>query len=163
MIGGFDGKNCHRTIEYYIPERDQWITENSQMSVKRSGVGAVGLMDNVVIAMGGFNGSTRLSSTELFDIREGTWHLISSMNTPRSNFGVAVLNSTPFVLGGYNQDRTIKEVEMLDLKGNRWVNMPDLGVTRSALACCTVEDVDFIDRIIERADNVLITGGRKEY
>ncbi|KAE9551151.1 hypothetical protein FO519_005638 [Halicephalobus sp. NKZ332] len=162
MVGGFDGKNCHKTIEYYDPDRDQWITESSHMSVKRSGVGAVGLMDNLIVVMGGFNGNSRLSSAEFFDLREGRWHMVSSMNNPRSNFGVAVLNNAPFVLGGYNQEKTIKGVERLELRKNTWIKMPDLETTRSALACCTVEDPDFIDKVIERRDNVLINNFSSE-
>uniref|UniRef100_A0A7E4VV96 BTB domain-containing protein n=1 Tax=Panagrellus redivivus TaxID=6233 RepID=A0A7E4VV96_PANRE len=154
MIGGFDGRQCHKSLEYYDPVRDEWIAERNSMNTKRSGVGAVGIGENVIIAMGGFNGAVRLSTTELYDVREGIWHELGSLNTSRSNFGSCCLAEEPWVFGGYNNERTISECERFDSRMNRWVTTPSMNGSRSALASIAVEHPDFIRQVVQRGSNV---------
>uniref|UniRef100_A0A914P265 Uncharacterized protein n=1 Tax=Panagrolaimus davidi TaxID=227884 RepID=A0A914P265_9BILA len=149
MIGGFDGRQCHRTLEYYCAERDEWINETALMHSRRSGVGAVAINSNVIFAVGGFDGTHRLLTSEAYDIREGLWHPLSNMNSSRSNFGNACLEGEPWVIGGYNADRTIAECERYDIKMNRWIPMPSMSVSRSAVACYVVRNVDWIEKIFE--------------
>lgn len=58
IIGGFDGVNCHPSMETYVPERDEWIVEPQNMHYNRSGVKTVQI-NGVIVAAGGFDGRRR--------------------------------------------------------------------------------------------------------
>ena len=49
-----------------------------------------------------------------------SWSSISSMKTPRSNFGIEVIGDKVLVAGGYNGERTTGEVEVYDDITNQW-------------------------------------------
>jgi len=85
VIGGFDGHACHRTVEYYDPNQDQWAVIEGKMQNRRSGVSALSL-NGALITVGGFTGRTRLNSTEFYDPREGVWHSLCPMITRRLVF-----------------------------------------------------------------------------
>lgn len=52
------------------------------MLLKRSGLKAVAI-GGVIFVTGGFTGSLRIKSSEFFDPREGKWHALKEMNSPR--------------------------------------------------------------------------------
>lgn len=35
-IGGFDGMNCHSSVEYYEPQRDRWFIMSNNMTSRVS-------------------------------------------------------------------------------------------------------------------------------
>ncbi|VDK31597.1 unnamed protein product [Gongylonema pulchrum] len=82
-VGGFDGMNCHESVEYYDPHGNRWFTMGSDMSSRRSGV-RVTKLHGVMVVCGGFDGTNRLKTCEFIDSREGRWHTISPMNRTRS-------------------------------------------------------------------------------
>lgn len=89
------------------------------MTTRRSGVGCVGF-NGFVYAMGGFNGSIRLSSCEKYDPSTNLWTSILDMSHQRSNFGIEVLDDMIFVIGGYNGLYTLSHCECLDVAQNEW-------------------------------------------
>lgn len=56
------------------------------MSEYRVGVG-VGVLDGIMYAIGGFNGSEMLKSVEIYRPNDGVWSLISEMNLCRCRPG----------------------------------------------------------------------------
>jgi len=56
------------------------------MSEYRVGVG-VGVLDGVMYAIGGFNGSEMLKSVEIYNPNDGVWSLISEMHLRRCRPG----------------------------------------------------------------------------
>ena len=52
------------------------------------------VLEDKLYAVGGFNGTERLTSVETLDLRSPNpaWTLSSNLNIRRSNFGIAVLH-----------------------------------------------------------------------
>ncbi|CAG9534297.1 unnamed protein product [Cercopithifilaria johnstoni] len=147
-IGGFDGMNCHSSVEYYEPQRDRWFIMSNNMTSRRSGVGAATL-EGVVFICGGFDGTSRLQTCEFIDTREGKWHRLRSMNRPRSNFGIEVLNNQVVVAGGYGgMVGTIGETEAYDFRSNNWIELPTMSLRRSALYLTRVDNHDIIEAFV---------------
>uniref|UniRef100_A0A915Q397 BTB domain-containing protein n=1 Tax=Setaria digitata TaxID=48799 RepID=A0A915Q397_9BILA len=147
-VGGFDGMNCHASVEYYEPQRDRWFIMSNNMTSRRSGVGAAAI-EGVVFICGGFDGTSRLQTCEFIDAREGKWHRLRSMNRPRSNFGIEVLNNQVVVAGGYGGlVGTIGETEAYDFRSNTWIELPTMSLRRSALYLTRVENHDIIEAFV---------------
>lgn len=106
ICGGFDGQECLQTAEYYNPITNQW-TLIQPMRNRRSGVGESFRWDegfsfltyldkgviayrDAVYAIGGFNGTARLSTGERYNPSMNTWRPITDMFHPRSNFAIEV-------------------------------------------------------------------------
>lgn len=69
----------------YDPERDQWQLVASMMT-RRIGVG-VAVINRLLYAVGGFDGSNRLSSCECYNPDRDEWKTMAPMNTVRSGAG----------------------------------------------------------------------------
>lgn len=65
------------------------------MEARRSTLG-VAVLNSCIYAVGGFDGSTGLSSAEKYDPAIQEWRMIASMSTRRSSVGVCVLNGLVF-------------------------------------------------------------------
>lgn len=88
--------------------------------------------------VGGFDGVIRLNSAEVYNPRTNTWHVVPSMRSPRSNFGIEVVDNCLFVAGGYNGVTTIPDVEFYNITTGEWLIAPAMTISRSALSCCVV-------------------------
>jgi len=59
------------------------------MRSRRSGVSIIA-HESDIYAVGGFDGTNRLKTTEVYDATDNAWRALSQMINPRSNFGVEV-------------------------------------------------------------------------
>uniref|UniRef100_A0A3Q0QUQ6 Uncharacterized protein n=1 Tax=Amphilophus citrinellus TaxID=61819 RepID=A0A3Q0QUQ6_AMPCI len=87
--------------------------------------------------VGGFDGN-HLHTAEVYDTNTNMWNPVSSMLTPRSNFGIEVINNRLFVAGGFNGLTTTFNVESYDAITNEWSAACDMGIFRSALSFAVV-------------------------
>jgi len=71
------------------------------MIVRRQQLG-VGVLDGKAYAVGGSDGSLRLSSVECFDPSTNFWSFVAPMSTCRSGVGVGVLGGAMYAAGGYD-------------------------------------------------------------
>lgn len=69
------------TVEVFDPVTGKW-SKAEAMSMLRSRVG-VAVMNNKLYAVGGYNGSERLSTAEVFNPTERVWSRVSSMHFNR--------------------------------------------------------------------------------
>lgn len=69
----------------YDPERDSWQLVAAMLS-RRIGVG-VAVINRLLYAVGGFDGTHRLSSAECYNPDRDEWRSVASMNTVRSGAG----------------------------------------------------------------------------
>lgn len=60
------------------------------------------VLNGLVYAVGGFNGSLRVRSVDVYDPISDTWNACTSMEARRSTLGVAVLNSLIYAVGGFD-------------------------------------------------------------
>uniref|UniRef100_A0A8R1HQB3 Kelch repeat protein n=1 Tax=Caenorhabditis japonica TaxID=281687 RepID=A0A8R1HQB3_CAEJA len=125
------------------------------MRTRRTGCSAISILDNVCMVIGGFNGSKRLDSAEMYDVREGIWHPVSLMHTSRSNFGACHADDySVYVAGGFDGQTTTKDSERLDLRNRRWQSLPDMNEAKSALRLVKLADHAFLDELFEIPDDV---------
>ena len=88
QVGGYDGasRQCLSTVECYDPEADSWSTV-AEMSARRSGAG-VGVLDNLLYAVGGHDGPIVRKSVEVYDPSTSSWRSVADMATCRRNAGI---------------------------------------------------------------------------
>uniref|UniRef100_A0A3Q3GS94 Kelch-like ECH-associated protein 1b n=1 Tax=Kryptolebias marmoratus TaxID=37003 RepID=A0A3Q3GS94_KRYMA len=75
-------------LSRYDPERDQWHLV-APMLTRRIGVG-VAVINRLLYAVGGYDGTTFLDSVECYDPETDTWSEVTHMTSGRSGVGVAV-------------------------------------------------------------------------
>ena len=76
---------------------DSW-TNVSSMPTPRSGH-AVAVVDGMIYAIGGYDGSGRTSVVERYDPGSDSWTNVSSMPTVKGGIGAATLNGEVYVVG----------------------------------------------------------------
>ena len=59
----------------------------------------MGVVNGIIYAVGGYDGSAHLNTMECFDPMTNTWRTVASMASRRSSAGVAVLNDMLYVVG----------------------------------------------------------------
>lgn len=59
-------------------------------------------MTGKVYAVGGFNGSLRVRTVDVYDAVKDQWTSIASMQERRSTLGAAVLNELLYAVGGFD-------------------------------------------------------------
>ena len=62
----------------------------------------VALINGQVYAVGGFNGSLRVRTVDMYDPVKDSWTACPSMEARRSTLGVAVLNDLIYAVGGFD-------------------------------------------------------------
>lgn len=60
------------------------------------------------------------------------------MLTPRSNFGIEIIDGQLFVVGGFSGLCSICDVEFYDFYTNEWCEAHNMKTFRSAMGCCMV-------------------------
>ena len=129
-VGGKESsESITRTVETYNHMEDRW-KEATGMIVRRQQLG-VGVLDGKVYAVGGSDGSLRLSSVECFDPATNFWSFVAPMSTCRSGVGVGVLGGAMYAAGGYDGRSCLNTVERFDLDKNLWSPVAQMSTRRS--------------------------------
>ena len=132
MFGGYAGDSLC-SAELYDAQADTWH-HIMQMQCKRSGASAISIPDdNKILVIGGYDGQSRVSSTEYYDPLSNTWINGPSMLKERSNFATCVIKDMLYVIGGYTGALTLKNVEVFDLKKKTWSQGSPINYGRSAM------------------------------
>lgn len=85
------------------------------------------------MVLGGYNGSTRVASVEIYDADTDTWSFGPSMSQERSNFATCTLENKLYVIGGYTGSSTLRDVEIFDLREYTWQFGRPINSGRSAM------------------------------
>lgn len=114
------------------------------MEARRSTLG-VAVLNGCIYAVGGFDGSTGLSSAEVFDPRTQDWNMIASMSTRRSSVGVGVVKGVLYAVGGYDgaSRQCLASVERYDVNTNTWTPVADMTARRSGAGVGVLNDILF--------------------
>lgn len=62
----------------------------------------VAVMSGLVYAVGGFNGSLRVRTVDVYDPIKDVWTSVASMEARRSTLGAAILNGLIYAVGGFD-------------------------------------------------------------
>lgn len=129
-VGGKESsESITRSVETYNFLEDKW-KEATGMIVRRQQLG-VGVLDGKVYAVGGSDGSLRLSSVECFDPTTSFWSFVAPMSTCRSGVGVGVMGGAMYASGGYDGRSCLNTVERFDLDKNLWSPVAQMSTRRS--------------------------------
>ncbi|KAJ9592761.1 hypothetical protein L9F63_015572, partial [Diploptera punctata] len=128
---------CQFLVIEYDPEEDRW-TNVRPMHTKRLGVG-VAVVNRLLYAIGGYDGTDRLASGECYHPENNEWNMIKPMKTKRSGAGIAALNQYIYIVGGYDGQRQLKTVERYDTENNSWDMVAGIHIARSALSVTVLD------------------------
>lgn len=129
-VGGKESsESITRSVEVYCMYDNEW-KEATGMIVRRQQLG-VGVLDGKVYAVGGSDGSLRLSSVECFDPASNFWSFVAPMGTCRSGVGVGVLGGAMCAAGGYDGRSCLNTVERFDPDKNLWSPIAHMSTRRS--------------------------------
>jgi len=126
------------SVEMYDPVTRKWGA-TAGMTTQRSRVG-VAVVDDVLYAIGGYDGRERLDTVEAFYPDLKLWKTVSSMNSKRSALGAVAFNSRLYVCGGYDGQTSLDSVEEYNPKENEWKNVPTMSRPRSAAGVAVFEN-----------------------
>nr|XP_015204456.1 PREDICTED: kelch-like ECH-associated protein 1 [Lepisosteus oculatus] len=122
---------CQLRAHRYDPEKDSWQLV-APMQTRRIGVG-VAVINRLLYAVGGFDGTNRLSSAECYNPERDEWKSTAPMNTVRSGAGVCALGNSIYAMGGYDGTNQLNTVERYDIENDRWTFAAPMEHRRSAL------------------------------
>lgn len=152
-IGGFDGRTRLSSVEQYHPENNEWTMVVS-MNCARSGAGkcilnqlinflmsnflGVASIGKYIYVVGGFDGSTQLSSVERFDTESKKWEFMAEITVARSALSLIALDNKLYAMGGYDGTNFLMIVEIYDPIENTWTVGVPLTTGRSGHAAAVI-------------------------
>uniref|UniRef100_A0A7N8Y0B2 Kelch-like protein 10 n=1 Tax=Mastacembelus armatus TaxID=205130 RepID=A0A7N8Y0B2_9TELE len=158
-MGGFSRRIYYNTVERYNPEENQW-TMMSPMRAKSRYTLIVTLFNHTtcscfslissiandvfvlsassVYICGGFNGHRCLSTAEAYNPQTNRWSPVMSMHSPRSYFGIEVVDDQLVVVGGYNGFSSMPAVERYSDDTRMWYSASNIKTAHCGLSCCVL-------------------------
>lgn len=137
-IGGRGkGGDPFSKIEIYNWLQDCW-TSGPRLLMPRRHV-ATAVIDGVIFAVGGHNGSEHLNTVERFDPAIGKWELCQAMVTCRRGMSAAILNGMLYAVGGLDEATCFNRVERYDPKSDVWTEVAPMKVQRGGVAAIGFE------------------------
>ncbi|KAL4082849.1 hypothetical protein QTP88_029505 [Uroleucon formosanum] len=115
------------------------------MLVKRTEFG-VGVINNYLYAVGGYDGTNSLNSSEAFDCSIKKWRMISSMSTTRADLGAGVLNNLLYAVGGfdYSSSEVLNSVECYHPNLDKWTPVAEMSVRRYGAGVGVLDGVMYV-------------------
>ncbi|XP_044754365.1 kelch-like ECH-associated protein 1 [Coccinella septempunctata] len=129
-------------VERYNPVKDQWRV-CSPMSVPRNRVG-VAVMDGLLYAVGGSEGSKYLNSVECYDPDTDKWAPVKSMHYNRLALGVAVVNRLLYAIGGYDGTNRHNSAECYHPENDEWTMINPMHIPRSGAGVAAINQYIFV-------------------
>ena len=99
-VGGM--KQNIRTKQILIMNAGGQLTIYTEMMLQRIGASAASHRGMLIIT-GGWDGSMRLSTTELYDSHNGQWYCCDDLPQPHSWLQSVIVDDTLYLLGGINK------------------------------------------------------------
>jgi len=94
----------------------------------------------VLVILAVFLASTMLPSIPIVRAQENTWTTLAPMPTPRSNFGLAVVNKKIYAIGGSNDTTILATNEMYNPETDTWTTKTSIPTPRSLFAITTCQN-----------------------
>ena len=133
-LGGAD----MASVKKYDPERNIW-TAVTDMGYRRSGAG-VGVLNNILYAVGGHDGPMVRKSVEAYDPETNEWHSVSDMAYCRRNAGVVAYDGMLYVVGGDDGTSNLSSVEVYSPKADSWrILSATMAIGRSYAGVCMID------------------------
>ena len=88
----------------------------------------------LMYAVGGSNGSSDLTTVEVYDQTAKAWTTSAPLPQARSDLGVAVADGRLVAVGGLSGGLVLKSVSVFDLMTKAWDALPDMATGRHGMA-----------------------------
>lgn len=95
-------------------------------------------MGDKVYAIGGFNGSLRVRTVDVYEPATDTWASCRSMEARRSTLGVAVLKGMIYAVGGFDGSTGLSSAEMFNPRTQEWTLIAPMSIRRSSVGVCKI-------------------------
>lgn len=147
-VMGNDKEEITNTVDIYIPATNTWRL-GSSMSNSRQGLGAVVLNDKIYALGGSISGQnglgeTYLSSVEEYNTSQFNWTPKASMNTARSEFGIAAVNRKIYAIGGKSNYNAISSVEEYNPDTDTWTFKTSMPTPRRGFGTAVVNNKIYV-------------------
>ncbi|XP_018319693.1 kelch-like ECH-associated protein 1 isoform X2 [Agrilus planipennis] len=129
-------------VDRYNPVKDIW-RPCSPMMKPRSRVG-VAVMDGLLYAVGGSEGTKYHNSVECYDPEQDRWSWVKPMHTKRLAVGVAVVNRLLYAIGGYDGSKRLNTVECYHPENNEWTVVTSMHTYRSGAGVAAINQFIYV-------------------
>ena len=119
-------------------EVDTWIEGLTDMSTIR-GYLTSAVVDEKIYCIGGYNGSSRLNTVEVYNPTTDSWETKSSMPTKREGLTSTVIDGKIYCIGGYNGSSRLNTVEVYNPTTDSWETKSSMPTNRSGLTSVVVD------------------------
>ncbi|XP_052069410.1 kelch-like protein 2 [Mytilus californianus] len=130
VIGG-QAPKAIRSVECYDFKEERWY-QLAEMPSRRCRCG-VAVVNGLVHAVGGFNGSLRVRTVDVYDPVKDIWSACPSMEARRSTLGVSVLNGLIYAVGGFDGSSGLDTAECYDIRTGEWRTISNMSTRRSSV------------------------------
>lgn len=130
VIGG-QAPKAIKSVECYDFKDDRWY-QLAEMPSRRCRCG-VAVVNGLVYAVGGFNGSLRVRTVDVYDPLKDVWTSCPSMEARRSTLGVAVLNGFIYAVGGFDGSSGLDTAECFEVRTGEWRMIASMSTRRSSV------------------------------
>ncbi|XP_035669434.1 kelch-like protein 2 [Branchiostoma floridae] len=130
VVGG-QAPKAIRSVECFDFKEERWY-QVAEMTTRRCRAGVV-VMNGLIYAVGGFNGSLRVRTVDVYDPNKDTWTSVQSMEARRSTLGTAVLNEYIYAVGGFDGSSGLNTAEYYDQRTNEWRPIACMSTRRSSV------------------------------
>ncbi|EDV22500.1 uncharacterized protein TRIADDRAFT_50655 [Trichoplax adhaerens] len=135
VIGG-QAPKALKGVERFDRESNSW-TDVAPMTSRRCRAG-VAVVDGLIYAVGGFNGSLRVRTVDSYDPIKDLWQPVASMELRRSTLGVAELNGSIYAIGGFDGATGLNSAECFNVITNCWKNISPMNTRRSSVGVASL-------------------------
>jgi kelch-like protein 2/3 len=130
VVGG-QAPKAIRSVECYDFTEDRWVVK-ADLPNRRCRSGVV-VLNGLIYACGGFNGSLRVRTVEIYDPAKDMWMPAPSMEARRSTLGAALLDGRIYAVGGFDGATGLNSAECFDPKLNEWKFIASMTHRRSSV------------------------------
>ncbi|XP_064458270.1 kelch-like protein 2 [Ornithodoros turicata] len=131
LVVGGQAPKAIRSVECYDLKKERWY-QLAELPTRRCRAG-LAVVDGLVFAVGGFNGSLRVRTVDAYDAARDQWTQAPSMEARRSTLGVAVLNGTIYAVGGFDGSTGLNSAECYDPRAEEWKTVASMSIRRSSV------------------------------
>ncbi|XP_030074285.1 kelch-like ECH-associated protein 1 isoform X1 [Microcaecilia unicolor] len=126
------------SLDCFNPMTNQWSSK-APMNVPRNRVG-VGVIDDIIYAVGGSSGSAHLQSVEKYDPEKDEWTFVAAMSVPRIGAGVTACNNLLYAVGGFDGESRWDMVECYHPDKDDWRLIAPMNTIRSGAGVVALDN-----------------------
>lgn len=137
VIVGGQAPKAIRHCEYYDFTTNKWSDLPTELPSRRCRAG-LSVLNGIVYAIGGFNGSLRVRTVDCYDPQTNQWTTCPSMEARRSTLGVGVLHNLIYAVGGFDGSIGLQSAEVYNPLTHLWQYISPMSTRRSSVGVATL-------------------------